>query len=553
MSRRWQKKSQEDQFKDIYDKIDQIHGITRNPPLNSRGYDKHIKTGKLWVRTRINTILDKDSYREIGTVTGTPTFKGNSNEMTDFVPTNYLSGFGTINGRRVGLAADDFTIRAGHADGALFQKALYFEHLALVHKVPIIRLIDGSSGGGSVAVYKDMGYTYIPPATGAGWTPMLDSLSQVPVIGCILGPAVGLGAAKVTMTHFSVISNQVGSMFNAGPIVVEKAGIEEGLTNSDLGGPGVVCANGAIDNYGESEKDCFEIIRQFLEYMPSSVLEYPPLRPYSRLASDKAAARAKILDNAIPRQSSRSYQIYPIVEALLDEESWFEVGPAWGAPSITGFGRIAGHTVGLITFNVESPSLGALTAAGAKKLQRHVELCSLFGIPIVQLVDMPGFAIGSQAEREGTMRAGVDCVKAYYNATVPMFNVVIRKCYGIAGAFLVDNKLPHFRVAWPSGEWGSLPLEGGIEAAYAFPLKQAFQKGGPEAAKKLMGELQHDFAVLSDPVRTAMSFGVEEIVRPSQTRGILVDWCKMVYKTLLPQRMDMERIRVGLYKSRSYL
>jgi acetyl-CoA carboxylase carboxyltransferase component len=134
-----------------------------------------------------------------------------------------------------------------------------------------------------------------------------------------------------------------------------------------------------------------------------------------------------------------------------------------------------------------------------------------------------------------------------------MFNVVIRKCYGIAGAFLVDNKLPHFRVAWPSGEWGSLPLEGGIEAAYAYPLKQAFLNGGPEAAKKLLSDLQHDFKVLADPVRTAMSFGVEEIVRPSQTRPILVDWCKMVYKTLLPQRMDMERIRVGLFKTRSSL
>lgn len=394
--------------------------------------------------------MDKDSFSEIGTITGTPTFSPKlSNNLESFVPTNFLSGLARINKRRVAVAADDFTIRAGHADGALYQKAQYIESLAQSLCIPIVRLIDGSSGGGSVAVYRDLGYTYVPPSTGAGWVTMINSLAIIPVIGVILGPAIGLGAAKASTSHFSVICSDIGSLFNAGPVVVEKAGIEEGLTNADLGGPGVVCTNGAIDNFGKTEVDCFEIVRKFLSFMPSSVLELPPVHTYTPLPAERRERRGKALDEAIPTRRTRGYQIYTIIHNLFDDRSFFEIGPAWGSPAIVGFARVRGHTVSVIAFNVESPSLGALTASAAHKLKRHVELCSLFGIPIVQLCDMPGFAIGSQAERDGTMRAGVDCILAYYASTVPMFNVIIRKVYGVAGAFLVDNKLPHYRISWP--------------------------------------------------------------------------------------------------------
>ena len=216
---------------------------------------------------------------------------------------------------------------------------------------------------------------------------------------------------------------------------------------------------------------------------------------------------------------------------------------------MTGLARIRGRSIGTVAWDVETASLGNLTAEAAKKLKRHVELCSRFGLPIVQLVDMSGFAIGSVAERAGTMRAGVDAILAVYAATVPMFNVIVRKCYGVAGAFLVDNKLPHYRVAWPSGEWGSLPLAGGIEAAYAYPLKQALQQGGPEGRKALLTKLQREFTLLGDPVRTAVNFGVEEIVRPSQTREIVAGWLERVYEIHLPQRLRVEQLKAALFKT----
>lgn len=539
------KKRTEEGWKPLLDRLDAVKKISQTPPTSSRGYENHIKNGKLWVRDRIKLLIDRDSFVEIGSVTGTPTFAPLTNTLESFIPTNFLSGLARIETRRVAIAADDFTIRAGHADGALYHKAAYIESLAQSLTIPLVRLIDGSSGGGSVAVYREMGFTYIPPSTGAGWVTMIDSLSIIPVVGVILGPAVGLGAAKVSTTHFSVICSDIGSLFNAGPVVVEKAGIEEGLTNADLGGPGVVCTNGAIDNFGKTEADCFRLVRQFLSYLPSSVLDLPPRIPYTSPGGREfARARAQGLDSAIPVRRTRGYAIHPIIRNLVDPDSFFEIGPAWGSPAITGFARIAGLPCSLVAFDVESPSLGALTAAAAAKLKRHLELSSLFGLPVVQLLDMPGFAIGSQAEREGTMRAGVECIKAYYASTVPLFNVILRKVYGIAGAFLVDNRLPHYRVAWPSGEWGSLPLEGGIEAAFAFDLKQAHKAGGKPAVDQLLAQLTAEFKVLADPIRTAMHFGVQEIVRPSQTRGILKQWLEAMYEGPLRQRLRAVRAKV---------
>lgn len=545
MSGKRARKSVADPWQPTLDRIEQVKKLTQTPPSSSRGYQNHLKNGKLWVRDRIALLIDKESFAEIGSIAGTPKFTKGTNTLESFIPTNFVSGLARINERRVAVAADDFTIRAGHADGAMYEKVHYLESLAQALYLPIVRLIDGSSGGGSVANYREMGYTYVPPSTGAGWITMIDSLSLIPVVGIILGPAVGLGAAKVSATHFSVICSDIGSLFNAGPVVVERAGIEEGLSNADLGGPGVVCTNGAIDNFARTERECYDLVRRYLSYMPSSVLDLPPRTPYTRLPDAQRAARANLLDSAVPTRRTRGYAIYPIIRALVDVDSFLEIGPAWGSPAIVGLARLRGHPVSLIAFDGESPSLGCLTAQSARKLQRHIDLSSLFGLPVVQLVDMPGFSIGSQAERDGTMRAGVDVMRAYYASTVPMFNVLLRKVYGVAGAFLVDNKLPHYRIAWPSGEWGSLPLEGGIEAAFAHDLKTAAKAGGQAGYDRLLAELQAEFKLLADPVRTAMSFNVEEIVRPSATRGILAEWTALMYDTVLKQRLRGVRARVG--------
>ncbi|KAK0949473.1 hypothetical protein LTR91_026435, partial [Friedmanniomyces endolithicus] len=150
---------------------------------------------------------------------------------------------------------------------------------------------------------------------------------------------------------------------------------------------------------------------------------------------------------------------------------------------------------------------------------------------------VPGYAIGTVAERTATMRWGVELWKTYYTTTIPLFNVVVRKAYGVAGGVMVECRDPHTRVAWPSGEWGSLPLEGGIEVGHSAELRKVEKEGGLEAQKVRYKELETTYRRLMNPVRTANAFSVEEIIDPADTRSLVSEWCRMVYETELPERV----------------
>jgi acetyl-CoA carboxylase carboxyltransferase component len=189
--------------------------------------------------------------------------------------------------------------------------------------------------------------------------------------------------------------------------------------------------------------------------------------------------------------------------------------------------------VGIISLNCEV-NAGALDAAGSQKITRHLKFCDVFNIPILQFVDVPGYAIGTIAERTATMRHGVALATAYFSTTTPVFSVVTRRVYGVAGGIMLDCREPRMRVAWPSGEWGSLPLDGGIEVGHAAELKAIKDKGEHEARYK---ELEEEYARLMNPVRTANAFGVEEIIDPAITRQIVAEWLKHVYEELLPMRL----------------
>jgi acetyl-CoA carboxylase carboxyltransferase component len=166
----------------------------------------------------------------------------------------------------------------------------------------------------------------------------------------------------------------------------------------------------------------------------------------------------------------------------------------------------------------------------------------------VQFVDIPGYAIGTAAERTATMRHGVALATTYYATTIPLFSVLVRRAFGVAGAVMVDSRDPHARVAWPSGEWGSLPLEGGIEVGHSHELKEVEKRDGLEAKKTRMKELEDEYRRLMNPVRTANAFGIEEIIDPADTRRVLGEWVKHVYGVLLPLRVQ-QRI-VGSVKPR---
>ena len=319
---------------------------------------------------------------------------------------------------------------------------------------------------------------------------------------------------------------------NAGPAVVRGATFEEGLSFTDLGGPGMHCTNGTIDNLAANEADAFEQLRTVLGYLPNSGTQIPPQveiqDPVDRSCTD--------LRTIVPRRRERTYSSRRIISSTVDKSSFFELGALWGRTTITGLARLGGKPVGILANNAEVLS-GALDAHGSQKLIRHLKFCDVFNLPIIQFVDVPGYAIGTIAEREATMRWGVELTKAYFTTTIPIFSVIVRKAYGVAGSMMLDARDPHMRVAWPSGEWGSLPLDGGIDVGHAAELRKIEREQGIEARKARYLELDTEYRRLMNPVRTSNHFNIEEIIDPADTRALVARWTRHMYESDLPERV----------------
>ncbi|KAF8645587.1 hypothetical protein AX16_007721 [Volvariella volvacea WC 439] len=512
----------------------------RTPNLQDPGYARQKQAGKLWVRERLEALLDSNSFVEVGSITGKPVFDEKTGKLKSFIPANSVTGWGKLDGRKVFVAADDFSVRGGHADGGIATKAQYGEILARKARVPLIRLLDGSSGGGSVATYLTIGATYIPGLAGLGIG--MDAMAVVPVVSALLGPVVGLAAAKTVISHFSVMVKGLSQLFAAGPPVVKQATFED-LSKEALGGWEIHARNGTVDNVAESEHEAFQQIRQFLSYLPSSIFSIPP----STSTVDPADRKEGELLSIIPRRRARMYDIRKLLSLIVDVDgassTFFEIGETWGRCIVTGLARMAGKPVGVITSDCMVNG-GAIDALGCQKVARFLNLCDHFNIPILNLVDQPGFAVGSLAERTATIRHGAAALSALYNATVPIFTIIIRRAFGVAGGSFGDpDDGRGYRVAWPSGDWGSLPLEGGIEAAYKRQLDSA---PSPEAREKLMNDLLDKFEEVRSPLKTAHRFGVEEIIDPRDTRPIVCEWLSHVYQEVLPQLVNVKQVRYGL-------
>ncbi|KAL4913862.1 carboxyl transferase [Aspergillus aurantiobrunneus] len=519
-------------YADVREQIRTLQTIAATPDPSRRGYVRQKQGGKLWVRERLEQLLDADSFEEIGSLSGTVEWKKTGpmrEKPVSFVPSNNVQGMGKLRGRRVLLTADDFSLRSGHADGASAGKTIYLEKLALALKLPVVKLVDGSSGGGSVTTIRKEGWSYLP------YVPMFHQVIQqlndgIPNVGAILGPAIGLGAARITSCHFSVMAADVGALFNAGPEVVKGATFEEGLSFQDLGGPMMHCTNGTIDNMAANEAECFEQLRTVLGYLPNcGRYNAPPVVS----CDDPEDREDESLRRIIPRKQTRMYNPWTVIKTVVDHNSFFEIGSLWGRTAISGLARLGGRPVGVISLNCEVNS-GALDAQGSQKLARLLKLCDVMNIPILQFIDVPGYAIGTVAERTATMRWGIELAKAYFSTTIPIFSVITRRAYGIAGGVMLGARDPHVQVAWPSGQWGSLPLEGGIEVGHRHELREADEQG---RKAELYGDLEEEYRRLMNPVRTANAFGVEEIIDPKDTRRVVCGWARHVYKALMPIRL----------------
>ncbi len=477
-------------------------------------------SGRLTVRERIGRLFDEGSFHETGGIAGRGEYDEHG-ELTDFLPANMVVGQGRVEGRRAVVQGDDFTVRGGAADAAIWQKMVYAERMAHDLRVPLVRLVDGTGGGGSVKSLETMGFTYVPLVPGFELTTA--NLSRVPVVAAALGPVAGLGAARVVASHFSVIVKGTAQLFVAGPPVVAAA-MGETPDKEELGGARAQARAGAVDNVAADEDDALEQLRRFLSYLPGSVWEAPP--PID--CSDPGDRREEELLSIVPRERRSPYDVRRVLELVLDSGSVFEMGAAYGRPLVTALARLGGRPVGVMGSDPKHYG-GGLTADASEKAARFVDLCDQFRLPLVSFVDQPGFVIGTEAERRGTIRRGTRAMYAVYQATIPAVSVLVRKVFGVAGAAHGDHSRLNLRYAWPSGDWGSLPIEGGIEAAYRRELEAA------EDPVALRAEIEERLNAVRSPFRTAERFGVEEIIDPRDTRPLLCDWAERAHELV---RMD---------------
>jgi len=481
--------------------------------------------GRLNVRERIDKLLDNGTFHETGAITGIPSYEGD--RLVKLFPSNFVTGTGRIDNRRVVVGCDDFTIRGGAADAAIGRKASYAERMALDLRLPMIRLIEGTGGGGSVKFLETMDRTYVP--ANPAMEIMEELLSTVPVVSAALGPVAGLGAARVVFSHFSVMPKKTAQVFVAGPPVVEAATGQK-IGKEELGGSHIHArGSGVVDNEVNSEEEAFEHMRRFLSYMPNSVYEMPPVRE----ATDPPERREQELLSIIPKNKRRPYPVRRILELVLDKGSFFEIGAKQGRSVVTGLARLTGRPIGVMANDPRFLG-GAIDAPSADKLVRFIDMCDTFHLPVVNFVDNPGFMIGLEAEKQGTIRSGARYIFAVYQATVPWCSIILRRVFGVAGAAHGNHSLLNLRYAWPSGDWGSLPIEGGVQAAYK---RQIEASEDPHALRE---EIEKRLSQVTSPFLTAEMFGIEEIIDPRDTRPRLCEWIDTAYR-LLPSELGPKK------------
>ena len=487
---------------------------------------QHLK-GRLTVRERITQLVDPGSFEEIGPVAGSAS-RDESGVLTNFEPANFIVGFGKVDGRRIVIGGEDFTMKGGSPSAAGLRKSIYAEDLALQFKVPLVRLHEGAGGsvggsGGKLPSLPDP--VYAKPR----FQSVAKAMATIPVATAALGSVAGLPAGRLVASHFSVMSKATAQILTAGPAVVARA-MGEQKSKEELGGWRVHTKNGTVDNGADDEIACMKEIKKFLSFMPDNIHELAP-----RLnCEDPVDRKDQMLASIVPRDRRKSFDMRLIINSIVDRTSFFEMGNGYGRSQITGLARLHGQPVGIWANNCKFLA-GSMTADGANKARRFMELCELFRLPIVALVDEPGFMIGSQAEKEATIRYGTAAVLTAAMTTVPWASVMIRRSFGVAQA--AHYGPGGFVLAWPSAESGPLPVEGGVAVAFQKDIAAA---PDPDARRR---ELETEFAARQSPFPRSEAFSVHDLINPAETRFELCRWVERVVP-LLPGLLGSAQFHV---------
>src|SRR5690242_6502501 len=458
--------------------------------------------GKLTVRERIDLLFDKGTFVELGLLANNR--DGSENAPADGV----VTGHGEVDGRQVWVIAYDFTVMAGSmgAVGEQF-KAARVRELALRYRKPIVWLLDSAGA----RIQEAAGSTF----AGTGWlfAEQVYMSGVIPQVAAMLGPCAAGTAYIPGLADFVPMVKDTSSMALGGARLVKAATGEE-VTDHDMGGSQVHCyESGVGDNEVEDDAACIAQVRRFLSYLPSSNESAAP-----HVATEDPADRTvEGLEKIVPANPRAAYDVRRVIKAVFDRDSWFEIKPTWAKNIVIGFARADGHAVGIVA-NQPLVKGGILDSDSADKAARFIRMCDAFNVPLVYLVDVPGFLVGSQVESDGIIRHGAKMLYATSEATVPKLTVIMRKAYG-AGYYVMCGKGygPDTIVAWPFAEISVMGPEGAVNIIFN---KQVEASDNPEATR---AQLIETIREQIDPYLAAGWAMIDDVIDPSETRRVIVN------------------------------
>ena len=472
--------------------------------------DSQHKKGKLTARERIQILLDEGSFEETGMLV---THRSRDFDMDKevYLGDGVVTGFGTVNGRLVYVFSQDFTVFGGSLSETHAEKIVKIMDLAIQNGAPLIGLND--SGGARIqeGVVSLGGYADI-------FHRNVKSSGVIPQISAVMGPCAGGAVYSPAITDFILMVENTSYMFVTGPNVV-KTVTHETVTSEELGGAHTHASKSGVTHFAcANEIECIEHIKQLLSYMPQNCEEDAPVYTYD--AGDESRPK---LDNIIPANPNQPYDIKEVIEEVTDGGSFLEVHKEYAENIVVGFARIAGRSIGIVA-NQPAYLAGVLDINSSKKGARFVRFCDAFNIPLLVLVDVPGFLPGTDQEWHGIITNGAKLLYALSEATVPKITVITRKAYG--GAYDVMNSKhigADLNYAWPTAEIAVMGAKGAAEIIFKKEISEAKDQYAKIAEKE--AEYVDKFA---NPYGAAARGFIDEVIFPADTRSKLIKGFKML-------------------------
>ena len=471
---------------------------------------QHAK-GKSTARERLDLLFDTGTFEEIGRFNG-----GDINN--DVAGCAVITGFGEVYGKKVAVYAQDFSVRGGTLGRAEGQKICHLLDMALQLAVPVVALID--SGGARIQEGVNALTQY-----GRIFKKTCEASGLIPQISLILGPCAGGAVYCPALTDFIIMTREHSNMFVTGPDVV-KAATGESISMDDLGGGYVHNSTSGVAHYlGEDEADAIDYARTILAYLPQNCNQNPPTFAYAATRADRETA--KQLATIVPSNDRQPYDVLDVIRAIVDYGEFVQVQELYAASAVVGFACIDGHPVGIVA-NQPKVNAGILDVNSSEKVARFVRLCDAFNLPVVTLVDTPGYKPGSDQEHAGIIRRGAKVIYAYANAQVPLVTVILRKAFG--GAYIVMGSKSmgaDFNYAWPTSQIAVLGAQGAVNIIHRKDLQKAKERG--QDVDALRKKLVEDYENTTVNANLSLETGqIDAMIDPEQTRDVIANSLKIL-------------------------